>query len=532
MTVKRPSVLITDSHWQRGIWLRVSCLTVILAIGSLVFSFASSRAADHRDAPTVDGIPEGDITDLFAFLDPKNSDNVVLIMNVNPFSVPAELPGYAFSNDLLYQFKIDNSGDALEDLVIQVTFTTNSAGQKIVNVFGPARPIIQGAKALRPQGPPNVSGLVGKVLTGNNGLTVFAGTRDDPFVTDVGQLFRILTATQDTFRDYPNAPLLGHLRGRPLLATPVGGNSGVDGFGGFNVSSIQVEVPASMIKGAGSEVNLWATVSRPIAQVAAQGATQNAPLFQQFERMGQQLIATIFVPSSMRDAFNFATPDQDVAMFSSLIPNALTSTDPSGNTPAGRATVLQTLKLDGSVVATPNGVGEIEGAPLLLGSNFQNSDPDLIRKAVLPDVIRLDLAAIPPNDIPPKGIGIIGPSGMLGLQNGRRPGDAVTDILLQLSRQLADVTFPKGSGLPGASSDGSVRKGSLDCSALPCPDRRVLAVLDGTDFIRPDADIVALSLGDSGNDLPLSTSFPFLAPEHPLPGEVGTVDFPPQYHNP
>src|SRR5215472_9489036 len=258
--MKRLSVRAEDRSSLLGICVCLSLLTVGLAIGSLLFWSASARAADHRDAPTVDGIPQGDVTDLFAFLDPNNTDNVVLIMNVNPFSVPAELPGYAFSNDLLYQFKIDNSGDALEDLVIQVTFTTNSGGQKIVNVFGPARPIIQGAKALRPQGPPNVSGLVGKVLTGNNGLTVFAGTRDDPFVTDVGQLFRILTATQDTFRDYPNAPLLGHLRGRPLLATPVGGNSGVDGFGGFNVSSIQVEVPASMIKGAGSEVNLWATV--------------------------------------------------------------------------------------------------------------------------------------------------------------------------------------------------------------------------------------------------------------------------------
>jgi hypothetical protein len=39
-------------------------------------------------------------------------------------------------------------------------------------------------------------------------------------------------------------------------------------------------------------------------------------------------------------------------------------------------------------------------------------------------------------------------------------------------------------------------------------------------------------LGDSANDLPLSTSFPFLASEHPLPGNPGTVDFPPQEANP
>lgn len=529
--MKRPGISQSDSAVRyHAIRLRAGFLALMLLAG-LPFLFTTARAADHRDAPTVDGIPQGDITDTFAFLDPNNTDKVVLIMNVNPFSVPAELPGYGFSNDLLYQFKIDNTGDAREDLVIQVMFTTNSTGGQIVNVFGPMKPRIRGARAVRPHGQPDVSGSVGTVLNGSGGIQVFTGTLDDPFVADIGQLFRILTSAQDVFRDYPSAPLLGHLRGRPLLTTPVGGNSGVDGFGGFNVSSIQVELPASMIKGATSEVNIWATVSRPISQTNHQDAHDSAN-FIQFERMGQQLIATIFVPQPMRDEFNFATPDQDVAKFSSLIPNTLTSTDTTGNTPAGRATVLHALKLDGTVVATPNGVGAIEGATLLLGDKFANTDINLIRQAVLPDVLRLDLSVIPPNDVPPKGIGIIGPSNMLGLQDGRRPGDAVTDILLQLSRQLADVTFPKGSGLPGASTDGSVRPGSLDCSSLPCPDRRVLAVLDGTDFIRPDTEIVSLDLAESGNDLPLSTSFPFLAAAHPLPGSVGTVDFPPQYHNP
>src|SRR5215472_16254200 len=353
--MKRPSVLAEDRSSQLGIWVRLSLLTVGLAIGSLLFWSATARAADHRDAPTVDGIPQGDVTDLFAFLDPNNSDEVVLIMNVNPFSVPAELPGYAFSNDLLYQFKIDNTGDAVEDLVVEVTFKTTSTGQ-MVNVFGPMKPQVTGAQAVRPQGQPNVLGAVNTVLSGDGGMKVFAGTRDDPFVTDVGQLFRILTGAQDVFRDYPAAPVLGHLRGRALLATPVGGNSGVDGFGGFNVSSIQVELPASMIKGATSEVNIWATVSRPVAQTHnSSGGTQDSARFLQFERMGQQLIATVFVPSSMRDAFNFATPDKDVAMFSSLIPNALTSADPNGNTTAGRATVLHALKLDGTVVGTSSG---------------------------------------------------------------------------------------------------------------------------------------------------------------------------------
>ena len=36
------------------------------------------KAADHRDAPGTDGAGEGDITDVFAFLNPTNSGRIVL----------------------------------------------------------------------------------------------------------------------------------------------------------------------------------------------------------------------------------------------------------------------------------------------------------------------------------------------------------------------------------------------------------------------------------------------------------------------
>ena len=40
--------------------------------------------------------------DVFALLDPNNFEDVALIMNGNPSSVPAEPSGYASSNDQLY----------------------------------------------------------------------------------------------------------------------------------------------------------------------------------------------------------------------------------------------------------------------------------------------------------------------------------------------------------------------------------------------------------------------------------------------
>jgi hypothetical protein len=113
-----------------------------------------------------------------------------------------------------------------------------------------------------------------------------------------------------------------------------------------------------------------------------------------------------------------------------------------------------------------------------------------------------------------------------GYQNGRHFNDDVIDILLQLSRQLADVKFPDGAlgGIPGSGPLGS-RK-ALDCSNLATCDQRVFAVLQGTDWIKKDTDL--LILNTNGDDSPLRSNFPFIGVAHPLPGNPGTVGFPPQ----
>ena len=50
-----------------------------------------------------------------------------------------------------------------------------------------------------------------------------------------------------------------------------------------------------------------------------------------------------------------------------------------------------------------------------------------------------------------------------------------------------------------------------------------LAVVQGTDFIRKDSTLSDLTT--SGNDRPFLTTFPFIAPPNPLPGETGTQGF-------
>jgi len=91
----------------------------LVVVGALALADAA-RTADHRDAPGVNEDPRADINDIYAFVNP-NDGNVVLAMTVNPFQIGGA-PGIAFGQDVLYEFKIDNTGDNLEDLVVQMTF--------------------------------------------------------------------------------------------------------------------------------------------------------------------------------------------------------------------------------------------------------------------------------------------------------------------------------------------------------------------------------------------------------------------------
>jgi Domain of unknown function (DUF4331) len=512
-------------------------LMAFVLVGAVAFRPTNAQAADHRESPTADATPEGDITDLFAFLDPNSATQLVVIMDVNPFSVPDE-PNYSFSPNLLYQFKIANNQYAVEDLVVQVTFanvpTTTCASGQTVSVYGPTPPATTGLVNTVVNVNPTVTGCTNTTLQQGN-MQVFTGQRADPFVFDVGQYMRIIQNNQDVFRNYPSFPL-GALRGRPVRSD---NTSGVDGFGGFNVSTIAIEFPKSDAAGfLGNQgvVGIWATTSMPNTSAGTTSAfrshDQPAPAtsYTQFQRVGQQVFKTVFVPTTMREAFNASVPENDVMNWSSLVPDALTTkdNDGTGNTIAARASLLTTLGFTGATAAN---AGQGFGAPLLVPGTFVNTNVNLLRNLLLPDVLRLDLNNLPTGLVALPGAAAAGGNsdpqlglGVNGLQNGRRPADVVGDIVLQFVRQFCDLNFPASTGVPGS---GPARPGALNFGT----DRRTLAVLDGTFFYRPDAqvgDVSGNAAPYGGNPQPFLNTFPFLAAPNPLPGETGTTGFPAQ----
>lgn len=258
---------------------------------------APVRTADHRDAPGVNEDPRADINDIYAFVNP-NDGNVVLAMTVNPFQIGGA-PGIAFGQDVLYEFKIDNTGDNLEDLVVQATFgqITSSSTPQSFAVRGPAKPRSAGtASSLLLADAPSIAGNAdGSILQGTgNVVKAFAGVRDDPFFFDLIFGFR----------------LLGISPGGPLTRPP-----GIDFFAGINCSIWAIEVPPGILKGtAGNVLRIWGTTGRAKNLVRSGSVyladTETGP-FTQVDRMAFPVENTVLMPTRLKDAFNHSVPSQD-----------------------------------------------------------------------------------------------------------------------------------------------------------------------------------------------------------------------------
>ena len=119
---------------------RVAAGTAAVAVA--IFAGQRLLASDHQDTPEVELNPRMDINDVYAFPG-TGADRIVLAMTT---SSPIQGGNASFDNNLLYQFRIDNSGDAVEDRVIQVTFSGSGANQT-VTVRGPIAPATTGMRS-------------------------------------------------------------------------------------------------------------------------------------------------------------------------------------------------------------------------------------------------------------------------------------------------------------------------------------------------------------------------------------------------
>jgi hypothetical protein len=235
---------------------RVAAVAGGLGVAGLAAVAASSFASDHQDTPLVEFHPRFDVNDVYAFPSPRPG-RVVLVLGTSSPLTPAGTPSAVFGDkdEELYQLKIDNTGDAHEDLVFQFTFTGPPHHQR-VRLQGPAIPSQVGTSNTLLNGPAGVEGFTGEVLGSPDGIQLFAGPRDDPFFLDLEAFFRILPDRK------PESGPLSTITQGPLTFRPAG--SAVDYLRGFNDLAIVVELPLSDLTDNGHRprFGVWGTTSK------------------------------------------------------------------------------------------------------------------------------------------------------------------------------------------------------------------------------------------------------------------------------
>ncbi len=235
--------------------------------------------------------------DLFVFESPTNPNNAVLVMDFDPLIAPGENRG--FDPNVLYQFKIDNTGDSIEDVVLQ--FKVNGTGaNQTVTVYGSSAPGKIGTE----------SALVGATGTGSlnqtfttvNGVSTFVGLRKDPFFFDLEQFFKIIPDRNYQFQPNPAPPF------QVLSFRPAG--QAQDTIGTFNVHSIVVELPRNLL-GTG-KIGVWITTSIQTPRL------RNGN-FAQIERLAIPALNELFMDFNAHNNSNLQTPKNDVAYQSQFI---------------------------------------------------------------------------------------------------------------------------------------------------------------------------------------------------------------------
>ena len=402
---------------------------IVLLVG---YAIMPGRASSHREAPLISNDPQADNTDVYAFVSPDAPDTVTMIASFNPFEDPAGGPNFfRFGDNVLYEIKIDNNADGVEDITYQFRFTSQVVNSNtFLYATGPITSLdaatrnmyqtytvtrIEAGRTVFTAGPMRTMyDNVGPASTPNYGGNgsgiyefrqadggvgrVFAGQTDDPFFLDL-RVFDLL----------------------------YGGNlseAGTDSLAGFNVHSIAIQVPKNSLKAGSPIIGVWSTASRPATTTRAAGTESSTGSFVQVSRLGMPLVNEVVIPVGQKDKWNGSIPSAD-AQFLSYV------TDPE---------VPKLLQLVYGIPApaTPrNDLVQVflTGVPGL-------NQPSGVKAS---EMLRLNTDILPTAS--PARLGVLA-ADIQGFPNGRRLTDDVIDITLQAAAGvLGGVKTSLGDGV-------------------------------------------------------------------------------------
>ena len=394
------------------------------------------------------------------------------ILCVDPFLEPANGPTYfPFDPGILYEIKIDNNNDATEDIVFQFIFQTEQrlpglftamagSGSGVNSPANSPAPVPAGTPIVPPRITSLESAGLGQrqsyrvVLLKNghateiaksdltpfyavpanvgprtmdypalvaegtysmpNGISVFAGTVDDPFWLDLG-------ATFDTI----NLRTLGS--GIPGVLTDeedsAKQNFASDSFSGYAVNAIAIEVPIELLTktakletatSTAATIGVWGTTSRPRTTVRrSPNPIDYRGEFRQVQRIGNPLVNEVLIGIGAKDRFSMDQPRNDSQFANFLLDPALPRVvnalyNGAVKIPPAPRTDLLPLVTYSAPIAAP-------GTPA----------------GPVADMLRLNLGVPATAPDSANRLGLIG-GDPAGFPNGRRLMDDVSDIALRV----------------------------------------------------------------------------------------------------
>ena len=429
-------------------------------------------ASSHREAPITALDRTADITDVYAFRSygpSATTPKVTMILNVDPFLEPANGPTFfPFDHHILYQIKVDNDQDGKEEITFDFQFSTpqypipkipvglagfdggvdgtvppqistfdnpglnsrqtytitmvnKGVRTKIANADG--SPFFVVPDNIGPRTMNYEALFTAATYTNLNvpGVSVFAGTVDDPFFIDLGAAFDTFN-----FRNIPGGS------GVPGVLTPTEDaaqqNFAPDTVAGYAVNTIAIEVPVELLTSTGkvepatspaATIGVWGTTSRPEETIRrAPLAAESMGPYKQVQREGNPLINELVIGIGSKDRFSMDQPVNDSqfahfflnppvvtvvdALYGVLVPGALFSP------PAPRTDLLPLVQYMPPIAASGTPAGPIA------------------------DLLRLNTGVPPTPPASASRLGLLA-GDAAGYPNGRRLFDDAVDITLRVA---------------------------------------------------------------------------------------------------
>jgi Domain of unknown function (DUF4331) len=431
---------------------------VTFAMALLALVPTSLVASSHREAPISALDHSADVTDWYAFVSYDHPHRVTMILNVDGLLEPANGPNYfPFDPNVLYEMKVDNDHDGIEDITFQFRFTTQIRQPGVFTGFvggiggippitaleGPGseglslrqtysvtmikngvttdltngRTLIAVPSNVGPLTMPNYQDLFHQgIYELCDGVRVFAGTVDDPFYIDLGAALDSLN-----FRMGVGGIL------SPAVDADDTHNYAPDAVAGFNVNSVVLEVPITMLTADGqihpaNDKNAvigtyGATYRQRVTIRRTNGTIAGTGQWRQVNREGNPLINELIIGTGFKDRFSVSDPKDD-SQFASffldpLLAKLYSSVLGIPVPPAPRTDLLPLVQYT---------------APICPGCGPADAGP-------VADLLRLN-TGIPPTAVgSQKRLGFLA-GDLAGFPQGRRPIDDVVDIA---SRAVAGI---------------------------------------------------------------------------------------------